>query len=99
MAFVNPPGDGPVGYGLFAARSWDEGETWPVRRLVTAGGELRWYAPGASAPKFRMDATHAQPVGYLQTIQIPDRTICLIFSRLHYRSNLPWLLADRRAAE
>lgn len=83
--------DGTVGYGLFAAVSWDEGGTWPLRKLVTTGGEPRWCDPGASAPKFLMDATHAQPVGYLQAIQTPDRTIHLISSRLHYRFNLPWL--------
>ena len=31
----------PGGYGLFAAVSYDEGKTWPDRRLITPGGPAR----------------------------------------------------------
>ena len=36
MTFKNTGGDF-TGYGLFAAVSYDEGKTWPDRRLITPG--------------------------------------------------------------
>ncbi len=80
-----------VGYGLFAALSFDEGATWSVCRLLTLGGSSRMLNGGAWTRDFVMDATHAEPAGYLAATQTPDGTIHLISSRLHYRFNLAWL--------
>lgn len=82
------------GYGLYAAVSFDEGATWPVQRLITTAKPPQEYDPGASCPTFIMDETHAQPQGYMQAVQAPDGMIHLISSRLHYRFNLLWLMAD-----
>ena len=41
--------------------------------------------------KFTMDGTHAEPAGYLATVQAPDGMIHLISSHLHYRFNLAGL--------
>lgn len=82
------------GYGLYAAVSFDEGATWPVQRLITTAKPPQGYDPGASCPTFIMDETHAQPQGYMQAVQAPDGMIHLISSRLHYRFNLLWLMAD-----
>jgi hypothetical protein len=77
------------GYGLFVALSYDEGKTWPIRKLVTPGeGE---YDGGAHTKLFKTDATHAEPRGYLAATQSPDKIIHLISSRLHYRFNLAWV--------
>jgi len=76
--------------GLFAALSYDEGETWPVEKLLT-DGKQRILDGGAWTGTFTMDATHAEPRGYLACTQSPDGIIHLLSSRVHYRFNLKWL--------
>ena len=90
MRFLSADGGEHIGYGLFAALSFDEGETWPVKKLLTDGGGHR-FEGGAWTGDFTLDATHAEPKGYLAVTQSPDHTIHLISSRLHYRFNLSWL--------
>jgi hypothetical protein len=79
-------------YGMFAALSYDEGETWPVKKLVTAGGPPQELDGGGNTHWFTMDDTHAEPRGYLASTQTPDGVIHLISSALHYQFNLAWLL-------
>jgi formylglycine-generating enzyme len=89
MEFTNKKGNKFRGYGLFAAISYDDGKTWPIRKLVTPGvGE---FDGGAWTGTFKTDATHAEPRGYLAATQSPDNIIHLISSKLHYRFNLKWL--------
>jgi hypothetical protein len=89
MQFADAAGKEYWGYGLYAALSFDDGETWPVRKLVTPGdGE---YNGGAWTGRFKTDATHAEPRGYLAATQTPDGIIHLVSSALHYRFNLAWL--------
>jgi formylglycine-generating enzyme required for sulfatase activity len=80
-----------TGYGLYAAVSYDEGETWPVRKLITPGGPRRRMFGGGHHHFFWMDETHAEPGGYTYTLQAPDGVIHLVNSCLHYRFNLKWL--------
>ena len=77
-------------YGLFAALSYDDGKTWPVKRLIT-NPDINSLDGGAWTGAFTMDATHAEPKGYLAMTQTPDGVIHLISSALHYRFNLAWL--------
>ena len=77
------------GFGLYAALSYDDGKTWPVRKLLTPGAGT--YDGGAWTKLFRADATHAEPKGYLAATQTPDGVIHLVSSALHYRFNLKWL--------
>lgn len=84
-------------FGLFAALSFDDGRTWPVKKLVSAGGEKRLLNGGAWTGNFVMDATHAEPRGYLACTQSPDGVIHLISSALHYRFNLAWLKEPMRS--
>ena len=87
-------------YGMFAALSFDEGRTWPVKRLITAGGQPREIDGGGNTGRFIMDDTHAEPAGYLAATQTPDNVIHLITSKQHYMFNLAWLLeAAPRNAE
>jgi sulfatase modifying factor 1 len=76
--------------GLFAALSYDEGQTWPVRKLITDGIK-RELNGGAWTKGFVMDSTHAEPKGYLAATQTPDGFIHLLSSNLYYRFNLSWL--------
>ena len=80
--------------GLFVALSYDEGATWPVKKLLT-DGQTRVLDGGAWTGTFTMDATHAEPKGYLACTQTPDGMIHLLSSRVHYRFNLPWIESKR----
>ena len=76
--------------GLFAALSYDDGASWPMKKLLTDGVE-RTLDGGAWTGSFTMDSAHAEPKGYLSCTQSPDGTIHLLSSRVHYRFNLEWL--------
>ncbi|MDE5895615.1 MAG: exo-alpha-sialidase, partial [Muribaculum intestinale] len=91
MEFTAPDGTKTKGYGMYAAVSFDDGRTWPVRRLVT-DSVPRFLDGGAWTGFFESDSTHAEPRGYLCATQTPDGVIHLLSSRLHYRFNLAWLL-------
>jgi hypothetical protein len=78
-------------YGLFAAISFDEGKTWPIRKLVTAGDPPKEIGSTDNTVLFTMDETHAEPKGYLAATQTPNRLIHIISSRQYYVFNLAWL--------
>jgi formylglycine-generating enzyme required for sulfatase activity len=78
-------------YGLFAALSFDEGETWSVKKLISPRTAPKELDGGAWTKSFVMDNTHAEPRGYMAATQTPDNVIHLISSRLHYQFNLEWL--------
>jgi len=78
-------------YGMFAALSFDEGKTWPVKKPITPGGPARMMHDVVLSGSFLLDATHAEPRGYLAATETPDGLIHLISSGLHYRFNLQWL--------
>ena len=90
LDFKNQDGTTYKGYGMYAALSYDEGKTWPVKRLLTDGKE-RFLNGGAWTGYFEMDEKHAEPRGYLAGTQTPDNLIHILSSRLHYRFNLAWL--------
>lgn len=98
MEFTLPDGKTFKGYGMYAALSYDDGKTWPVRRLLTDGRE-RFLDGGAWTGTFVQDATHAEPRGYLAGTQSPDGTIHILSSRLHYRFNLAWLEEVRKQSQ
>ncbi len=89
MPFQDARGRSFTGYGLFVACSWDAGQTWPLRRLLTPGAGT--WDGGGHTGLFTGSATEAEPKGYLAATQPPNGVIHLISSRLHYRFNLPWL--------
>jgi hypothetical protein len=81
-------------YGMFAALSFDDGDTWPIQKPVTpvrAGGHTWEQDGGGPRSTFPMDETHAEPMGYLAATQTPDGMIHLVSSALYYRFNLAWL--------
>lgn len=91
LLFPDRAGNSYRGYGMYAALSYDEGKTWPVKKLLT-DGVYRFLNGGAWTQFFEMDATHAEPRGYLAATQTPDNWIHLVSSRLYYRFNLAWLI-------
>lgn len=93
MTFKDKDGNEYTGYGMYAALSFDEGKTWPVKKLLTDGKRC-FMDGGAWTGFFDMDSTHAEPRGYLAATQSPDQVIHLLSSRNHYRFNLPWLVEN-----
>ncbi|SEJ12629.1 Formylglycine-generating enzyme, required for sulfatase activity, contains SUMF1/FGE domain [Dyadobacter koreensis] len=93
MTFKDSKGNSYKGYGMYAALSYDEGKTWPVKKLLTDKKE-RYLNGGAWTGAFEMDEKNAEPRGYLALTQSPDNLIHLISSSIHYRFNLNWLTAD-----
>ncbi|RYD33499.1 MAG: exo-alpha-sialidase [Verrucomicrobiaceae bacterium] len=78
-----------TGYGIYAALSLDDGNTWPIRKLLTPGsGE---YDGGAWTGNFTATRDQAEHAGYLTGTQTPDGIVHLLSSRLHYRFNVAWL--------
>jgi sulfatase modifying factor 1 len=76
--------------GLYTALSFDDGETWPVRRLVTDAQSQRT-ARTMDGREFTLGPTSAEPRGYMTGIQTPDGVIHLITSWNYYAFNLAWL--------
>ncbi len=91
MTFRDAAGQEYKGSGLFAALSMDEGQSWPLRRLVTDGGPAREIDGGGNTGRFLLSRTTAEPRGYLAACQTPDGVIHLITSKNHYAFNLAWL--------
>lgn len=91
MSFKQTEGEF-TGFGLFAALSYDEGKTWPVRRLVTPGGKPH-QVNTIDRVEFTLGDTMAEPCGYLAVTQTRDGNIQLITSKNHYRFNPAWLKA------
>lgn len=89
MTFKSATGEF-TGYGMFAAVSFDEGKTWPVRRLLSPGGKERT-ANGTDLLEFTLSGTLAEPLGYIAAIQTRDGNVQLITSNNHYAFNLAWL--------
>ncbi|WP_395749151.1 SUMF1/EgtB/PvdO family nonheme iron enzyme [Prosthecobacter sp.] len=89
MTFKSKSGEF-TGYGMFAAVSYDEGKTWPVRRLITPGGKERSINMIDRGMCVVSD-TMAEPCGYLSAIQTRDGKVQLITSKNHYVFNLAWV--------
>jgi formylglycine-generating enzyme required for sulfatase activity len=86
------------GFGLFAALSWDDGKTWPVKRLIVPK-KLPARIEGTDGGLQRIDAAHAEPNGYLAMAQGADGRIHLHSSRNDYLFNLAWLTAGTLHAD
>jgi sulfatase modifying factor 1 len=89
LVFRSTSGD-YTGYGLFAAVSYDDGKTWPDRRLLTPGGPERKWITKERTP-FLLSDTLAEPTSYLAATQTRDGNIQLVTSRNHYVFNLAWI--------
>jgi len=91
MKIIDAAGKERTVYGMYAALSFDDGKSWPVRKLVSPGGPAREYDGGAWTKKFMMDDENSEHMGYLAGLQTPDGMFHVISSALHYQFNLAWL--------
>jgi hypothetical protein len=90
LPFTDAYGGEFTGRGLFAALSFDDGKTWPVRRLVTPGGPDQ-RVQTTNRTMFTLGDTQAEPVGYMSATQSRDGLIHLVTSKNHYVFNLAWI--------
>ncbi len=95
----NPANPEPVRQGgrnprqvssIFGALSFDEGNTWPVRRVI-ARDEPEAAVPTIDGGLIRMSPATSEPQGYLASVQSRDGLIHLISSTNHYAFNVAWL--------
>ncbi|GAI49917.1 unnamed protein product, partial [marine sediment metagenome] len=77
---------------LFGAVSFDDGKTWPVRRVISDCKPDHQVDTIDGAPVL-MNANNSEPLGYLSVCQDLDNVIHLISSINHYAFNLAWLEA------
>ena len=94
MTFIDQKGGEFIGHGMYAALSFDQGKTWPVRKLLTPGSGD--FDGGGHTGLFTATSSRAEHAGYLAATQSPDGMIHLISSRLHYRFDLAWLTAGMK---
>lgn len=95
LAFIDENGAPFEGVGMYGAVSYDEGRTWPLRKLLTPADDKTYYGEGWTG-NFTATSTFAEPAGYLTATQTPDGVIHLLSSGLHYRFNLKWLESRSR---
>lgn len=94
MQFTDALGRIIKGYGMYCALSFDEGLTWPVKKLITCDEEKEYDGKGWTG-RFMADSRHTEPGGYLAATQTPDHRIHLISSGLYYSFNTAWILAGK----
>jgi len=82
---------------LFAALSYDEGKTWPVRRIIT-DGLPEHPAETIDGGRIRMSAATSEPQGYLAATQARSGVIHVISSVNHYAFNKAWLEQPQKEA-
>lgn len=92
MAFTNKGGQSYRGSGLFAALSYDGGQTWPFIKLVT-DGVTRTLKGYGNTGDFTTGPYSAEPAGYLAGVQTPDGLIHVISSGVYYSFNQAWVEA------
>jgi formylglycine-generating enzyme required for sulfatase activity len=79
-------------YGTYAALSWDEGKTWPVKRVMSdVKSGSKGYVGAPWNRTFTLDATHGQNKSYWAATHTPDGIVHLTDGRLLYAFNLAWL--------
>ncbi len=96
MLFQTENGQEFLGYGMFGALSYDGGETWPVRKLITPADGKTYNGEGHTK-NFTATFTHAEPQAYLTATQTPDGIIQLFSSGLHYSFNMEWIMVPPTA--
>lgn len=90
MKFENINGNEYHGSGLFAAVSYDEGETWPVKKLIAPKENKSWMVTARNR-KFLWTPETAEPRGYLAGTVAKNGIVHLISTTQHYEFNLKWL--------
>jgi len=95
MAGADAAGRAATIHGTYAALSWDDGKTWPIKRVLSdVKSGSKDYVMGPWSKKFTLDPTHGQPQAYWAATQTPDGIIHLTDGRLYYAFNVAWLITS-----
>ncbi len=78
-------------YGLFAAISEDDGQTWEYKRLVTNDEAPAEYDGWGWQHEFTLSQTNGEPAGYITSTITKDGLIHLISSGNEYIFNEDWI--------
>jgi hypothetical protein len=97
MMIMNASGKQHQVSGLFATVSFDEGKSWPHKRLVTDDGPAREVGSLNGEPII-MSPHNTESVGYLAVCQTPDGVVHLLTSRQHYAFDVRWVMTRPPAA-
>jgi len=81
--------------GLFAALSFDEGETWPVLQLISDGSGRDVFT--RKNKYYKMTPTVSEKNGYLASCQSRDGILHVVSNRVEYAFNLKWLWSGYEA--
>jgi sulfatase modifying factor 1 len=81
-------------YGLYAALSYDEGNSWVHHKLITDNSAAGHSVQALDGELYTMNMTHSEPNGYAAATQSKagDGLIHVITSRNHFAFNLAWLV-------
>jgi len=90
MTFKAAGGKEFTGFGIFTAVSYDDGKTWPDRRLITPGGPEKT-VPTIDRGMIPQSETLTESAAYMAATQTRDGLIQLITSKNHYVFNLAWI--------
>ncbi|MCX6619607.1 MAG: hypothetical protein NTY38_00720, partial [Acidobacteria bacterium] len=90
--FEPQPGGADIRWStnIFAAVSFDEGKTWPLRRVIS-DNKPDHAVFTMDQGRVRMSPIRSEPQGYLAITQGKDGVIHLLSSINHYAFNLAWL--------
>ena len=97
MMVMNESGNQHEVSGLFGTVSFDEGKSWPHKRLITDDCPPHEVGSLNGEPVI-MSPHNSESVGYLAVCQSADKVIHLLTSRQHYAFNLKWLVTLPPAA-
>jgi len=89
MKMIDGAGKKNVCNGLYAAVSYDEGKTWPLKRLISDGSGREVFT--RKNKYYKMTETKSEGNGYLASCQSADGVIHIVSNRSEYALNLKWL--------
>ncbi len=89
MKMIDSTGKEDECIGMYAALSFDEGQSWPLIRLMSDGSGRKFLSRKNKYDT--MTAKKAEEGGYLASCQSADGIIHIVSNRVEYAFNLKWL--------
>jgi hypothetical protein len=89
MKMIDGAGKENICNGLYAAVSYDEGKSWPLKRLISDGSGRDVFT--RKNKYYKMTETKSEGNGYLASCQSADGIIHIVSNRSEYALNLKWL--------
>ena len=85
--------------GLYCALSFDQGQSWGTRRLITDDYSAKGHMQeGFDGKPFKRSYNAGEPDGYMSAAMDSEGNVNLITSRNHYVFNVEWLASSAPCA-